>query len=198
MNGRQIGALCFLLIVVACTPQGGDDIPLEAVREQDQMIDGNNAGEIEIIDNEEVKGTQDDFRDTNKGELLGTVGGYSGEIIAGDLSVYLRFTQTDYEKALASDKTIFLFYYANWCPTCQAEHPETLAAFNELDNEDIVGFLVHFRDDEATEEEVEMAKKYGVSVQHTKLIIQNREVVDRFIGSWNKEQYFEKFAEVSA
>ena len=84
---------------------------------------------------------------------------------------YFRFDKTHYEKSLQEGKIIFLDFHANWCPICASEKPKILAAFNELDNENVVGYEVHFNDDETTSDDVGMAKKYGIVNQYTKVII---------------------------
>ncbi len=96
---------------------------------------------------------------------------FTGKVLAGTTSKYLEFKKADYDKALNENKIIFLDFYADWCPVCQKEKPGILAAFNELNNENIVGYQVHFNDGQTTEDDKEMAKKYGITYQHTKVII---------------------------
>ena len=90
---------------------------------------------------------------------------------AGSTSPYYRFDKAHFENSLKEGKVIFLDFHADWCPICQKEKPEILAAFNELDNDDVVGYQVHYNDGQTTEDDKEMAKKYGITYQHTKVII---------------------------
>ncbi|MCH8004002.1 MAG: thioredoxin family protein [Nanoarchaeota archaeon] len=104
-----------------------------------------------------------DVIDEESGETL--------KLLAGTTSKYYRFDKAHYEQSLQEGKVIFLDFHANWCPICAREKPRILAAFNELNNADIVGYEVHFNDDETTKDDIEMAKKYGITNQYTKVII---------------------------
>ena len=46
-----------------------------------------------------------------------------------------------------------------------------MAAFNELNDPNIVGYEVHFNDGETNADDKAMAKKYGITYQYTKVII---------------------------
>ena len=90
---------------------------------------------------------------------------------AGSTSPYYRFDKSHFENSLQQGKIIFLDFHANWCPICINEKPNILSAFNELDDERVVGYQVHYNDGQTTEDDKEMAKKYGITYQHTKVII---------------------------
>ena len=77
----------------------------------------------------------------------------SVEQSTGESSLYVEFTQAEYEKALTEDKVIFLDFYANWCPICRAEAPEIKAGFDSLTTDKVAGFRVNFNDDETDEDE---------------------------------------------
>ena len=91
--------------------------------------------------------------------------------LAGTSSPYYRFDKAHFENSLQQGKTIFLDFHADWCPICQNEKPGILAAFNELKDENAVGYQVHYNDGQTTADDREMAKKYGITYQHTKVII---------------------------
>src|SRR3989338_6798458 len=93
------------------------------------------------------------------------------ELLAGTTAKYYEFSREHYGQSLNEGKIIFLDFYASWCPICRSENPSILAAFNELNKEDVVGYRVHYNDDETTKDDIEMAKKFGITYQHTKVII---------------------------
>jgi len=73
-----------------------------------------------------------------------------------------------------------------------------LAAFNELNNPDVVGYQVHFNDGETTADDKAMAKKYGIVNQYTKVIIdQNDNVVLRTLEILDKERIINELQKVA-
>lgn len=135
----------------------------------------------------------DDSNDIQE-ETKGMSEGYSGKVLAGTTSQYLEFKQSDYEKALSENKIILLYFYANWCPTCRAEQPETLAAFNELQNPEVIGFRVNYKDPFTDADETALAKEFGIPYQHTKVIIKNGGQSLKSLETWDKEKYLEELS----
>ena len=122
-----------------------------------------------------------------KGEIQKTNGALTQ--LAGSTSPYYRFDKAHFENSLQQGKIIFLDFHADWCPICQSEKPDILAAFNELDNENVVGYQVHYNDKYTTEDDKEMAKKYGITYQHTKIIIgKDGKVALRSLEVFSKEK----------
>ena len=95
---------------------------------------------------------------------------YKGQVIAGDVTKYIRFNWDDYQKALSEEKAIYFYFYANWCPICRTERPKILEAFNELNEPNAIGFEVHFNDNEVTPDDERISKQFGISYQHTTVI----------------------------
>ena len=130
----------------------------------------------------------------NEGNMMSE---YKGKVLAGtDKTKYLEFNKADYEIALKEKKKILLYFYANWCPICKKEQPETFAAFNELNEPDLIGFRVNFRDSDTDADEEALAKEFGVAYQHTKVILKNGQRVGKFPDSWNKQRYLDELAKV--
>lgn len=112
--------------------------------------------------------------------------------LAGTVSPYYEFTQIAYEQALSENKIILLYFYADWCPICAREQQDdTLPAFNELQNENLIGFRVHYNDNKVTSSEEALAKQFGITYQHTKVILKNGQQILKDLNSWNKAKYLE-------
>ncbi len=121
--------------------------------------------------------------------------GYTGKILAGtESSKYIEFNKADYGKALRQNKKILLYFYADWCPTCRAEQPNTFAAFNEVNDPSLIGFRVNFRDSDTDADEEALAKEFGVSYQHTKVILRDGQRAGKWPDSWDKQRYLDELA----
>ncbi|OGH58887.1 MAG: hypothetical protein A2725_04020 [Candidatus Magasanikbacteria bacterium RIFCSPHIGHO2_01_FULL_33_34] len=117
---------------------------------------------------------------------------YSGKVLAGNSSKLIDFNKSDYEKAIASDKVVILYFYASWCPICQAEFPKMQQAFDSLSTDKVVGFRVNYNDSDTDDYEKNLARQFGVPYQHTKIFIKNGERVLKSPESWNKDKYIEE------
>jgi thiol:disulfide interchange protein len=120
----------------------------------------------------------------------------SSSILAGTTTKYIAFNQEDYNKALEENKIILLYFYASWCPICQAEQKEVFSAFEEMDYPNVVGFRVNYRDSDVEEFEEQLAKEHGITYQHTKVIIKDGERVLKAPDSWDKEGYLKEIGDV--
>ena len=90
---------------------------------------------------------------------------------------FYGFDKESYDAALKDGKFVFLDFYANWCPICKSEGPNIKAAFNALEDDNLIGFQVNFNDDHTDADEKALAKKFNVPYQHTKLVILPNETV---------------------
>ena len=126
-----------------------------------------------------------DTKNLNKGDSSMV----RAKVLAGSTTPYIEFTQEAYDKALKENKTIVLYFYANWCPECKIEQKETITAFNELKLDNVIGFRVNYKDSDTDDNEVNLAKENGISYQHTKVIIKNSKQVLKAPDRWNKERY---------
>ena len=118
--------------------------------------------------------------------------GGEGGTVAGAKPTYEPFTQEKYDAAKAAGKTIFLEFYANWCPICRDQKPEIESAFNELADSRIAGFQVNYNDSETDDNERNLARKFGISYQHTHVIIDSSEnVLKKELTFWGKEKILE-------
>ncbi len=126
---------------------------------------------------------------TIKDKETETMTKFDGKILAGKTSPLLDFTKSDYDTAFASDKLIVLYFFANWCPSCKAEFPLMENAFNNLNTDKVIGFRVNYNDNETDGNEKELARKFGVAYQHTKVFIRNGERILKSPESWSSPRY---------
>ncbi len=106
-------------------------------------------------------------------------------------STYQPYTKAAYEAAKASGKPIFLFFYANWCPTCREQEPR-LQRVVPTHMGGVVGLRVNYNDTETDEDEKALAKEFGVTYQHTGFFIDASESVQKkTIGTFSDTQTVE-------
>lgn len=110
-------------------------------------------------------------------------------VIAGKTSPYIAFDQKSYDQALQDKKIIVLNFYANWCPICRAEEPDVKAAFESLNDPNVVGFQVNYNDDQTDPPEEALARRFGVTYQHTKVILKDGQQVIKETAQWDKETF---------
>lgn len=122
-----------------------------------------------------------------------TKGGFSGKVLAGKASPYFEFNKADYEKSLQSGRVVFLNFYANWCPTCRAETPDLYSGFDALSTDKVIGFRVNYNDTDTDKDEKNLAKEFGITYQHTKVILQDgKKVFGPETVSWDKETFLQE------
>jgi thiol:disulfide interchange protein len=105
-----------------------------------------------------------------------------------EASTFEDFTQVAYEKALQQKKPIYLYFHANWCPTCKAQDPIVNTVFSEHSG-GVAGFRVSYNDSATSDEERALAKTFNVTYQHTFFYIDREgKTVKKTIGSQTNEQ----------
>ena len=180
----------FSIVVFGCTQTTKTDV----MEKKDAMMEKEKAMTEKETKSEAVTKEEEMMK---KEEAMMDESGYTGKVLAGTESTkYLDFNKADYDKALKEKKKILLYFYANWCPICKREQPETFAAFNEINDADLIGFRVNYRDSDTDDFEVELAKEFGVSYQHTKVILKDGQRTGKFPDSWDKERYLEELKKI--
>jgi len=105
------------------------------------------------------------------------------DVISYQAGAIQAFDQQKFDAALADGKTIFLDFYATWCPTCRTNEPIVNAVFD--DSIDTVGFRVDY------DNEIELKKTYSVTTQSTYIVIRNGEESDRYLGALTQNKIAE-------
>ena len=109
---------------------------------------------------------------------------------------FYEFDKAAYDGALKEGKIVFLNFYANWCPICKAEEPEIKAAFNELSTGNFIGFRVNYNDGDTDDDERALAKKFGITYQHTKIVVApDEKVVSRTLEAQSKQEVLDQIKE---
>jgi thiol-disulfide isomerase/thioredoxin len=94
-------------------------------------------------------------------------------------SRYVAYSSTALEKA-STGKTV-LFFYASWCPTCKPADADFEENANTLPK-DVTVIRVNYNDPDTDQEEKDLAKKYGITYQHTFVQIDGE---GKEIAKWN-------------
>ncbi len=107
-------------------------------------------------------------------------------------SRYYRYSKEAYDSAIVEGKVVYLYFYASWCPICKESRPKILEAFNKMNFDDVIGFEVHYNDNEVTDEDREITRKYQIPYQHTTIIAKNGEQVFKSLEGLTTEKLIEE------
>lgn len=154
-------------------------------------------GGFVLFQNQTSRQTQSQYEpvvtEKKEAEAPTKIEGYSSQVLAGKTSLLLDFTKADYEKALQSEKIVLFYFYANWCPICRVEVPNELyPAFNILTTDKVIGFRVNYNDSDTDEDEKALAKQFGITYQHSKVILKDGKEVVKSLDQWDKAQYLKE------
>ena len=115
-----------------------------------------------------------------------------GQILAGSNPYYIDFNEEDFNAALNSQKLVILNFYANWCPSCKQEDNQIREAIKETNLLDsTVIFRINYKDWDTSEKEKELAQKYQIITQGTKVMFVNGEQTQKTPQHYTKQQYLE-------
>ena len=79
-------------------------------------------------------------------------------------SGYLEYSKSVLNKSATNRRV--LFFYASWCPTCKPADEDFKTNANKIPS-DVTVIRVNYNDPETDREEKDLAKKYGITYQHT-------------------------------
>jgi thiol:disulfide interchange protein len=112
---------------------------------------------------------------------------FAGKSLSELVGVY-DFNQEDYEYALGREEKFLLYFTANWCMNCQEEINSQLMIGAEQEEQALI-FIIHLSDNKTEAFEERLARTYGVDKEGTKIVIQNREVLEQSDQRWAAADY---------
>lgn len=101
---------------------------------------------------------------------------------------YAPFTRAAYDGSIARGEPVLLFFYANWCPFCKAQDPVVVSLFKDA-TLGVKAYRVNYNDSETDEEEKRLANAFGVTYQHTFILLNtDGKEVARRVGTMSAEE----------
>lgn len=105
---------------------------------------------------------------------------------------YIAYSNTEFNRALEAKKATLLYFWASWCPICQAEEPKIKSAV-ESSGLNVAGFRVNFDTEDMLKE------KFNIPYQHTTVILNTQGVeTARFTGPTSNETLLEALRNAAA
>lgn len=92
---------------------------------------------------------------------------------------YIEYSKTALDNVSGNRRV--LFFYASWCPTCRPADADFKANADKI-SEDVRVIRVNYNDPETDQEEKDLAKKYGITYQHTFVQIDSQ---GNEVAKWN-------------
>ncbi len=168
-----VAFLCVILLLSGCATNKSAQTPAIA-------------DDSALVANEKMA-KEDAAEKTAMAEKEATAG---KDAIAKDNSFYKPFSKSEYDAAIASQKIIFLEFYANWCPSCAAQKPINEGAFASAQiPKNVAGFQVNYKDSDTDADEVVLAKQFGITYQHTRVVLKvDGSVSGKSTGNIGEEQ----------
>lgn len=111
----------------------------------------------------------------------------------------ILFNRVDYQRALATNRGITLFFHEGSCKTCESEEKVLKDAYNKLDAYSdmlAVAFVVRYDADNKHNEGAKLANELSVTSPNMKVLIREAQVISRSTETWSAERYIASVQEV--
>ncbi|MCH7759028.1 redoxin domain-containing protein [Patescibacteria group bacterium] len=208
-NSKKAFATSLIITIVALILVVGGVFYFSTQNKEEVMMDKT---ENEVVDKEEVMmdKTENEVADKEEVIIIDKTGDevvnkeeviieekfvFMGKVLAGSQAPLLEFNKADYDQALASDKLVVLYFYADWCPICKQEVVDALyPAFNKLTTDQVIGIQVNYKDNYTDSDEVALAREFGVPYQHTKVFLKDGKRVLKSPETWDMDRYASEIA----
>lgn len=112
------------------------------------------------------------------------------KMIKNSSSRYVEYSTEAYDQA--GDKRRVLYFYASWCPICRPTNADFEKNAGKIP-EDMVVIRVNYNDPDTDSQEKDLAKKYGITYQHTFVQIDGQ---GKQVTIWNGGQTDELLANI--
>ena len=147
-RGGAVLIIIILIVIVGVVgfalTRNGSDLDLNKdgspeMMESDEMMMDDGHSDEKMVDNESAM--------MEGGDMMASAGSYES------------YSSEKVSEAGADQKTV-IFFHASWCPTCKTQDAAIVAAKDSIPT-DVVILKADY------DQETELKKKYGVTVQHT-------------------------------
>ncbi len=103
-------------------------------------------------------------------------------------SLYSDYSKDNFDKALASDSVLVLYFTSNWCSECTKQDTTNQEVFDEIGDQGLVFLKVHILDSETTSESDALAKKFDIVKENSYVVLDKKGAVAfKSMGSIEKE-----------
>ena len=112
------------------------------------------------------------------------------KMMKADSSRYVQYSKAIFDQS--KDLRRVLYFYATWCPSCKAANEDFSTNTNKIPK-DVVVIRINYNDPDTDAEEKDLAKKYGITYQHTFIQI---DANGKRLMKWNGGQTDELIANI--
>ena len=112
------------------------------------------------------------------------------KMVKSNSSRYVEYSKAALDQAAGNRRV--LYFYANWCPKCKPANEDFTKNSSKIP-EDMVVVRVNYNDTDTDQEEKDLAKRYGITYQHTFVQIDGQ---GKQVTAWNGGQTDELLANI--